>query len=94
MCAIATCLLGLNEKAIFTLQLVASRLFRKMIKDRKIHFSAWNFRAKYSLFVGEGILINLIGLLLILFGGLAVYLVSQERYRRLPRPEDVVLLPA
>lgn len=70
VCAIATCLLGLNEKAIFTLQ------------------------AKYSLFVGEGILINLIGLLLILFGGLAVYLVSQERYRRLPRPEDVVLLPA
>ncbi|XP_071567424.1 transmembrane ascorbate-dependent reductase CYB561 isoform X5 [Temnothorax nylanderi] len=66
--AIASCLLGLNEKAIFTL------------KD------------KYSAFVSEGMLINFIGLLLIAFGGLTTYLVTQERYRRLPRPEDEVLL--
>ncbi|XP_072753419.1 transmembrane ascorbate-dependent reductase CYB561 isoform X1 [Anoplolepis gracilipes] len=66
--AIASCLLGLNEKAIFTL------------KD------------KYALFTGEGILMNCIGLLFILFGGLSVYLVTQERYRRLPRSEDDVLI--
>ncbi|XP_018052751.1 PREDICTED: cytochrome b561-like isoform X2 [Atta colombica] len=66
--AIASCLLGLNEKAIFALQ------------------------SKYSAFVSEGILINFIGLLLVLFGGLSVYLVTQERYRRLSRPEDEVLL--
>ncbi|XP_029679360.1 cytochrome b reductase 1-like isoform X1 [Formica exsecta] len=66
--AIASCLLGLNEKAIFTL------------------------KYQYQNFVGEGILINCIGLLFISFGGLSVYLVTQERYRRLPRPEDDVLL--
>ncbi|XP_011638626.1 cytochrome b561-like isoform X2 [Pogonomyrmex barbatus] len=66
--AIASCLLGLNEKAIFTL------------------------KNKYADFDGEGVLMNCIGLLLISFGGLSVYLVTQERYRRLPRPEDEVLL--
>ncbi|XP_025269090.1 cytochrome b561 isoform X2 [Camponotus floridanus] len=66
--AIASCLLGLNEKAFFSL------------------------RDDYQKFVGEGILINCIGLLFILFGGLSVYLVTQERYRRLPSPEDDVLL--
>jgi len=58
----------------------------------KIHYFTWNFRTNYQKFVGEGILINCIGLLFILFGGLSVYLVTQERYRRLPRPEDDVLL--
>lgn len=66
--AIAACLLGLNEKAIFTLG------------------------PKYAAFAGEGVLINIMGLLFILFGGLTVYLVIQERYRRLPRPEDETLL--
>lgn len=65
---IATCLLGLNEKAIFSLQ------------------------EKYSQFTSEGILINTIGLFFVIFGALAVYLVSQEQYRRQPRPEDDVLL--
>ncbi|XP_012530243.1 cytochrome b561 isoform X2 [Monomorium pharaonis] len=65
--AIASCLLGLNEKAIFA------------VKD-------------YSAFVSEGILINFMGLLFVAFGALSVYLVTQERYRRLPRPEDEVLL--
>lgn len=50
------------------------------------------FRNKYSAFDGEGVLINIIGLLFISFGGLSVYLVTQSRYRRLPMPEDEVLL--
>ncbi|EZA54976.1 cytochrome b561 isoform X2 [Ooceraea biroi] len=65
--AIASCLLGLNEKAFFVLK-------------------------NYSEFVPEGVLINFIGILLVVFGGLCVYLVTQEHYRRLPRPEDDVLL--
>ncbi|XP_012251765.2 transmembrane ascorbate-dependent reductase CYB561-like isoform X2 [Athalia rosae] len=65
--AIASCLLGLNEKAFFA------------IKD-------------YSQFSNEGILVNIIGMSLIIFGGLSVYIVSQNRYKRLPRPEDDVLL--
>lgn len=65
---IASCLLGLNEKAIFTL------------------------KGDYSKLVDEAVLINVIGLFLIIFGGLAVYLVSQERYKRLPKPEDESLV--
>lgn len=37
-------------------------------------------------------LINVIGLLLILFGGLAVYLVTREHYKRFPKPEDEALV--
>ncbi|XP_015116736.1 cytochrome b561 isoform X1 [Diachasma alloeum] len=66
---IASCLIGLNEKAIFALG-----------------------SDKYSDFTSEGIFINVIGLSFIIFAGLVLYLVSQERYRRLPRPEDEVLL--
>ncbi|XP_043255754.1 transmembrane ascorbate-dependent reductase CYB561-like isoform X1 [Colletes gigas] len=65
---IASCLLGLNEKAIFTLN------------------------DDYSKLVNEAVLINVIGLLIILFGGLSVYLVSQERYKRLSKPEDESLV--
>lgn len=35
---------------------------------------------------------NIIGLLFISFGGLSVYLATQSRYKRLPMPEDEVLL--
>ncbi|XP_029042817.1 transmembrane ascorbate-dependent reductase CYB561 [Osmia bicornis bicornis] len=65
---IASCLLGLNEKAFFSL------------KDN------------YSKLVDEAVLINVIGLLLVLFGGVSVYLVTQERYKRYPRPEDESLV--
>ncbi|XP_017755642.1 PREDICTED: cytochrome b561-like [Eufriesea mexicana] len=65
---IASCLLGLNEKAIFALG------------------------KNYSKLIDEAVLINVIGLLLILFGGLSVYLVSQERYKRFPKPEDEALV--
>ncbi|XP_012275339.1 cytochrome b reductase 1 isoform X2 [Orussus abietinus] len=64
---IASCLLGLNEKAIFAV-------------------------SNYSDFPPEGILVNVIGVVLIVFGGLTVYLSSQHRYKRLPRPEDDILL--
>lgn len=50
------------------------------------------FCRPYSELPAEGALINFIGLIFIIFGGLTVYLVSQERYRRLARPEDDVLL--
>ncbi|XP_008559804.2 transmembrane ascorbate-dependent reductase CYB561 isoform X1 [Microplitis demolitor] len=65
---IASCLLGLNEKAIFALS------------------------SKYSQFVPEGILINVMGLLFVIFGGLTVYLVSHTGYKRQPRTEDDILL--
>ncbi|XP_031831669.1 transmembrane ascorbate-dependent reductase CYB561 isoform X2 [Nomia melanderi] len=65
---IASCLLGLNEKAIFTLS------------------------NNYSKLVNEAVLINVIGLFIVLFGGLVVYLVTQERYKRFPKPEDESLV--
>lgn len=65
---IASCLIGLNEKAIFALG------------------------DSYSKFEGEGVFVNMIGLTLILFGGLSIYLVTQEHYKRLPQPEDESLV--
>ncbi|XP_054011410.1 transmembrane ascorbate-dependent reductase CYB561-like isoform X1 [Hylaeus anthracinus] len=65
---IASCLLGLNEKAFFIL------------------------KNDYSKLGEEAVLINVIGLLLILFGGVTVYLVTQERYKRFPKPEDESLV--
>ncbi|XP_015188411.1 PREDICTED: cytochrome b reductase 1 [Polistes dominula] len=65
--SIAACLIGLNEKAFFSVK-------------------------NYQDFPSEGILINSIGLFLVIFGALAVYLVSQGQYKRLPRPEDNLLL--
>lgn len=47
---------------------------------------------KYANFGSEGVLVNVMGLLFVIFGGLAVYLSSQERYKRLARPEDDFLL--
>ncbi|CAL7950892.1 unnamed protein product [Xylocopa violacea] len=65
---IASCLLGLNEKAFFVLG------------------------SKYANLESEAVIINIIGLLLIIFGGLSVYLVTQERYKRIPKPEDESLV--
>lgn len=52
----------------------------------------YNFRNNYSKLGNEAVLINVIGLLLILFGGLTVYLVTQERYKRFSKPEDESLV--
>ncbi|KAK2586591.1 hypothetical protein KPH14_011467 [Odynerus spinipes] len=66
---IAACLLGLNEKAIFSL------------------------KGDYAKFVPEGILVNTIGLFIVIFGALAVYLVSQEqRKNEVPR-QPLIRLP-
>ncbi|XP_058800357.1 plasma membrane ascorbate-dependent reductase CYBRD1 isoform X2 [Phymastichus coffea] len=70
---IAACLIGLTEKAIFSLD------FNKVPPH-------------YRDLPGEAVLINIIGLIFVIFGALTVYLVSQERYKRLPQPEDDVLL--
>lgn len=50
------------------------------------------FCRSYAALPGEAVLVNIIGLIFVIFGGLTVYIVSQERYRRLPRPEDDILL--
>lgn len=46
----------------------------------------------YSELPGEGVLINFIGLLFVLFCGLVVYLTTEFKYKRHPRPEDGALL--
>ncbi|XP_069959446.1 transmembrane ascorbate-dependent reductase CYB561 isoform X7 [Cherax quadricarinatus] len=65
--AVASCLLGLTEKAIFSI------------------------KPKYSALPTEGILVNVIGLALILFGGLVVYLVSHTKFRRQTTEDEVLL---
>ncbi|XP_059085102.1 transmembrane ascorbate-dependent reductase CYB561-like isoform X1 [Tigriopus californicus] len=66
--ACATALLGITEKAIFSL------------KD--------DYKSKGA----EATLLNWVGVLLIIFGVLVVYLAQNPRYKRLNRPEDEMLL--
>uniref|UniRef100_U5ETM5 Putative non-vertebrate eumetazoan cytochrome b n=1 Tax=Corethrella appendiculata TaxID=1370023 RepID=U5ETM5_9DIPT len=65
--AIVACLLGLLEKAIFS------------IPD-------------YAQLSPPGVLVNTIGLLIIVFGGLVIYLATESSYKRQALPDDVILL--
>lgn len=64
--AIASALMGLTEKAIFSM--------------------------KYSTLPNSGRIVNAIGLLMILFGCLIVYLATGQKYKRKPLPENDMLL--
>ncbi|XP_075209877.1 transmembrane ascorbate-dependent reductase CYB561 isoform X2 [Lycorma delicatula] len=46
----------------------------------------------YSKLPGEAVLVNIIGLIFVLFGILVTYIVTHTGYKRYPRPEDNVLL--
>lgn len=46
----------------------------------------------YSQLPGEGILVNFIGLFYVVFAALVVYIATETKYKRYPRPEDGVLL--
>ncbi|XP_055608002.1 transmembrane ascorbate-dependent reductase CYB561 isoform X2 [Uranotaenia lowii] len=47
---------------------------------------------KYSSLPAQGVLVNMIGMLMIVYGGLVVFLVTETNYKRKPLPEDVMLL--
>eukprot|EP00066_Takifugu_rubripes_P002401 XP_003964313.1 PREDICTED: cytochrome b561 [Takifugu rubripes] len=42
----------------------------------------------YSQFIPEGVLANVLGVLLVCFGGVVCYMVTKEDYRRPPNPEE------
>lgn len=65
--SIATCLLGLTEKVLFS------------IPDQ------------YSQLPPEGVLINVLGLLLVAFGMVIVYILTREEWRRPALPEEQAL---
>lgn len=46
----------------------------------------------YSSLPGEGILVNFIGIFFLIFAALVVYIATETKYKRYPRPEDGVLL--
>lgn len=48
-------------------------------------------RSTYALFAPEGVLANVLGLLLVCFGVLLGYLITREEYRRPPNPEEEAL---
>lgn len=49
-------------------------------------------RGKYQERDPEGVMVNWIGLLIIVFAVVVVYLTGNPRYKRLMRPEDEMLL--
>ncbi|XP_055531293.1 plasma membrane ascorbate-dependent reductase CYBRD1 [Wyeomyia smithii] len=65
--AIAASLLGLLEKAIFSMP-------------------------NYAQLPAQAVLMNTIGLLMVVYGSLVVFLVTEPMYKRKPLPEDVMLL--
>lgn len=46
----------------------------------------------YSKLPSEAVLVNTIGLLIIIFAALVVYLATHRNYKRIPLPEDAILL--
>lgn len=46
----------------------------------------------YSQLPSEAVLANSIGLLIIIFAALVVYLATHRNYKRIPLPEDAILL--
>ncbi|PSN36011.1 putative cytochrome b561 [Blattella germanica] len=46
----------------------------------------------YAQFPAEGILVNFIGVFLVAFAGLVIYLTTEPRFKRQPLPEDEMLL--
>ncbi|KAK9505303.1 hypothetical protein O3M35_009391 [Rhynocoris fuscipes] len=52
----------------------------------------FSLSVEYGNLPREGVLINVIGLCFIVFGFLVTYLVTEQKYKRYPRPEDGALL--
>lgn len=48
-------------------------------------------RAKYSTFEAEGILANVLGLLLVGFGGTVLYILTRSDWKRPPQAEEQAL---
>ncbi|XP_031565848.1 cytochrome b561-like [Actinia tenebrosa] len=64
MMAIATCLLGMTEKALFSI------------------------KATYSKFVPEGILINVLGVILVLLAAIVMFVVTNSAYKRVENDDE------
>ena len=61
-----------------------AKIFKKLISTF--------FRGAYSERDPSGVVANWIGLLIVVFCALVVYLVANPRFKRLTRPEDELLL--
>lgn len=88
--AIASALMGITEKAIFSMWVVCSTyapLFGQLTKFVQSFYSS-----DYSSFSSAGVMGNCLGSLYVIFGALVVYLVTEGSYKRKPLPEDAVLL--
>ncbi|XP_035511510.1 cytochrome b561 [Morone saxatilis] len=48
----------------------------------------FSIESNYSLFAPEGVLANILGILLVCFGVVLGYLITKEEYRRPPNPEE------
>jgi cytochrome b-561 len=67
-------------------------MFNKYFKCGEYLNLYFLIHSDYSALPAEGILINCIGILLVAFAGLVMYLVTETRYKRQPLPEDEMLL--
>jgi cytochrome b-561 len=85
--SIAAALLGLSEKAFFTMWVIRLPI---IFKIEKFQFSLSS--PDYSQLPPAGLLVNCIGVCFVVFGGMVVYLTTEGSYKRHALPEDVMLL--
>lgn len=61
--------------------------------ERSMKYDILCFRnAEYPNLPNEAMLINTIGILIVLFAGIVIYLATNRNFRRQPLPEDAILL--
>ena len=63
----------------------------EIVRGKNIQYFHF-YRSSYQERDPSGVVANWIGLLIVVFGALVVYLVANPRFKRLTRPEDELLL--
>lgn len=67
-------------------------MFEEEKNLKRIIFFCFSGPKDYSQLPSEAVLVNCIGLLIIIFAALVVYLATHRNYKRIPLPEDAILL--
>lgn len=92
--AIAAALLGLSEKATLYV-CIFIHIFRPSNLFFSFLFSSFeidNCSRKLFTLSQEGLIVNMLGVLIAVFAILVIYLTTHRNYKRQPLPEDAILL--
>jgi hypothetical protein len=86
------CLISINVLLLRKWEGIRKLLFDKRFKFHECLKLCLFIHSDYSKLPPEGIVVNCIGVLVVAFAGLVMYLVTEPRFKRQPLPEDELLL--